>query len=266
MYENKDGLGFWRAFIVTFMIQIFLIGFCIAVYPYVRGFIVDHSIAGDASDFLIQIEETEPKPTDNPVLPDSNNTSTTETVAVYKDYERLWNDMVSYNERIYAQHQSGLSCEYDYQQASFLLKDYGLTSEIFGVISIPAMELEMPIYLGATSKHMADGAAHMTQTSIPIGGKNTNAVIASHRGFNGASYFRYIEKLQVGDIVTVRNLWDTLNYRVASIKIIDPHDVEEILIQDGRELLTLITCHPYASGGKQRYVVYCERLPDVSAS
>ena len=93
--------------------------------------------------------------------------------------------------------------------------------------------------------------------------KNTNAVIAGHRGYNGASYFRYIDKLQPGDLVTVRNLWDTLNYRVSGIKIIDPHDVEEILIQDGRELLTLITCHPYASGGKQRYVVYCERVPDA---
>ena len=82
-------------------------------------------------------------------------------------------------------------------------------------------------------------------------------------GYNGASYFRYIDKLQPGDLVTVRNLWDTLNYRVSGIKIIDPHDVEEILIQDGRELLTLITCHPYASGGKQRYVVYCERVPDA---
>lgn len=168
--------------------------------------------------------------------------------------------MTAYNERIYIQRQSGLSCEYDYQQPSFLLKDYGLSSEIFGVISIPAMELEMPIYLGATEKHMADGAVHMSQTSLPIGGKNTNTVIAGHRGYNGASYFRYIEKLQSGDLVMVRNLWETLYYRVCDIKIIEPNDVEEILIQDGRELLTLITCHPYASGGKQRYVVYCERV------
>ena len=55
------------------------------------------------------------------------------------------------------------------------------------------------------------------------------------------------------------NLWETLTYRVSEIRIIDPSDVDEILIQPGRELLTLLTCHPYASGGRQRYVVYCER-------
>ena len=259
MYASKDGCGFWRAFIIALMFQFFLFGLCITLFPYVRGYIVDRAIEDDASSFLVQMEETDPPEVTDGIA----STMEAQVQETFRDYERLWADMTAYNEQIYAQRQSGLSCEYDYQQPSFVLKNYGLSSEIFGVISIPAMELEMPIYLGATGQHMADGAAHMTQTSLPIGGQNTNAVIAGHRGYNGASYFRYIDKLQPGDTVTVRNLWDTLNYRVSGIKIIDPHDVEEILIQDGRELLTLITCHPYASGGKQRYVVYCERVPDA---
>ena len=115
------------------------------------------------------------------------------------------------------------------------------------------------IYLGATELHMAAGAAHLSQTSLPIGGMDTNCVIAGHRGYNGARYFRNLDKLHVGDLVTVTNLWETLRYRVCEIRIIDPSDVDEILIQPGRELLTLLTCHPYASGGRQRYVVYCER-------
>ena len=123
----------------------------------------------------------------------------------------------------------------------------------------------MPIFLGATEQHMADGAAHLSQTSLPIGGENTNCVIAGHRGYNGASYFRYIDKLKVGDLVSVTNLWERLTYRVCEIKIIDPYDVTEILIQPGRELLTLLTCHPYASGGRQRYVVYCERVESPEA-
>lgn len=59
--------------------------------------------------------------------------------------------------------------------------------------------------------------------------------------------------------VTLTNLWETLTYIVADIQIMQPHEVEKIKIQPNRDLLTLITCHPYASGGKQRYVVYCER-------
>ena len=167
--------------------------------------------------------------------------------------------MVRYNQNIAAQGQSGLSCAYDYQKASFQLADYGLPDGIFGVLSIPAIDLEMPIYLGATEQHMANGAAHLSQTSLPIGGMDTNCVIAGHRGYSGASYFRYLDKLHVGDTVSVTNLWETLTYRVSEIRIIDPSDVDEILIQPGRELLTLLTCHPYASGGRQRYVVYCER-------
>ena len=64
----------------------------------------------------------------------------------------------------------------------------------------------------------------------------------------------------MGDYVTITNIWETLTYKVVEIKIIYPYEVEQILIQDGRELLTLLTCHPYASGGRQRYLVFCERV------
>ena len=106
---------------------------------------------------------------------------------------------------------------------------------------------------------MADGAAHLSQTSLPIGGPNTNCVIAGHRGWGGAPYFRYLTDLQPGDKVEIRNLWETLSYEVSEIQIIAPNEVESIHIRPGQELLTLLTCHPYASGGRQRYLVICER-------
>lgn len=95
---------------------------------------------------------------------------------------------------------------------------------------------------------------------------NTNCVIAGHRGWRGADYFRHIDKLAVGDTVRLTNLWETLTYTVADIQIIQPHQIERIKIQSNRDLLTLLTCHPYASGGRQRYVVYCEKLPTMSQS
>lgn len=117
----------------------------------------------------------------------------------------------------------------------------------------------MPIYLGASDDHLAAGAAQLSQTSLPIGGTNTNCVIAGHRGWRGADYFRYVPDLQIGDEIIITNLWETLTYTVVETDIIAPNDVDKILIQEGKDMLTLITCHPYASGGKQRYVVYCER-------
>ena len=249
-----------RAFLIALMLLVFAAGLAFLLYPSLWGAAVDQKISLNAQGFLNR-DATEPTIPEVIVTIDSL-TEQEET----RDYPELWADMVRYNETIYTQGQAGLSCEYDYQKPSFTLTQYGLADEVFGVISIPAMELEMPIFLGATEQHMAAGAAHLSQTSLPIGGENTNCVIAGHRGYNGASYFRYIDKLNVSDLVSVTNLWETLTYRVCEIKIIDPHDVTEILIQPGRELLTLLTCHPYASGGKQRYVVYCERVESSPVS
>ena len=243
-----------RAFLIALMLLVFAAGLISVLYPYLWGAMVDREISLNAQGFLNRDEIA-------PITPEVIITVEfpIESEEI-RPYAALWEDMVRYNETIYTQGQAGLSCEYDYQKPSFTLTQYGLADEVFGVISIPAMELEMPIFLGATEQHMADGAAHLSQTSLPIGGENTNCVIAGHRGYNGASYFRYIDKLKVGDLVSVTNLWERLTYRVCEIKIIDPHDVTEILIQPERELLTLLTCHPYASGGRQRYVVYCERV------
>lgn len=248
-----------RVFLIALMLLVFAAGLAFLLYPSLWGAAVDQKISLNAQGFLNR-DETAPTIPDVIVTIDSP-TESEET----RDYPELWADMVRYNEAIYTQGQAGLSCEYDYQKPSFTLTQYGLADEVFGVISIPAMELEMPIFLGATEQHMAEGAAHLSQTSLPIGGTNTNSVIAGHRGYNGASYFRYIDKLKVGDAVYITNLWERLTYRVCEIKIIDPHDVTEILIQPGRELLTLLTCHPYASGGRQRYVVYCERVESPEA-
>ena len=89
--------------------------------------------------------------------------------------------------------------------------------------------------------------------------KGVIQVIAGHRGWRGADYFRHIDRLQAGDTVKLTNLWEILTYTVTDIEIIQPHEVDKIKIQQSRDLLTLLTCHPYASGGRQRFVVYCER-------
>ena len=80
---------------------------------------------------------------------------------------------------------------------------------------------------------------------------------------NKDGYFKEIELLEVGDEVTITNIWGTLTYVVTEIKIINPNDVNAILIQKDRDMITLLTCHPYASGGKYRYLVFCERVEDA---
>lgn len=247
-----------RRLAVFFMVLLFLTGLGILLYPFAHGYFVDLRIEQNATDFLsrVEIHAEIPDASESQVIIQEPGIPEPTMPA---EYHELWQDMMAYNQTLYTTGQTELNCEYAYEKPCFLLRDYGLDSEVFAVISIPALEIEMPVYLGATSKHMADGAALLSQTSIPMGGTNTNAVIAGHRGWGGASYFRYIDQLQVGDSVIITSLWEELHYTVSEIRIIWPNEVEEILIQPGRELVTLLTCHPYASGGKQRYLVICER-------
>ena len=242
-----------KAILIALLILVFLAGLAVLLYPTLYGMLTDLRVEDVAVSFLERHETDPTEPTE------PTGTEPEETTP--RAYAELWNDMVSYNEQIWLEKQVGLCDPWSYEQPSFSLEAYGV-EEVFGVISIPKLDLSMPIYLGATYQHLADGAAHLSQTSLPIGGNNTNCVIAGHRGWKGASYFRYITDLKVGDEVIITNLWETLRHQVCEIKIIDPHEVQEILIQEDRELLTLLTFHPYASGGRQRYVVFCERVKE----
>ena len=209
-------------------------GICVMLWPVFTGHRLQSNVTTAVQEFWAERNEPEQR------------------------YPELLADLQTYNQRIYVEKQSGLvdleSCE----EPAADLTAYGIDDEIIGVLEIPAMELTMPIYLGASDDHLAAGAAVLGNTSAPIGGVNTNCVIAGHRGWKGADFFRHIDRLQVDDTVTLTNLWETLTYTVVDIQIIQPHEVEKIKIQQGRDLLTLLTCHPYASGGRQRYVVYCE--------
>ena len=243
-----------KRIVIVLMVVMFLVGLAVLIYPHYQGAKIEDEMESEAIAFLESVQPENPTETEEV----SNVTQPIPTEKERK-YPVLWEDMNSYNETIYAEEQAGLKNKASYRNPSFLLSDYGLESEVFGVVQIPKLELQLPIYLGATTDHMSKGAAHLSQTSLPIGGKNTNCVIAGHCGWEGAAYFRYISELKPGDEIIITNLWETITYTVTGSKIIDPNETDSILIQEGREMLTLLTCHPYASGGRQRYLVFCDR-------
>ena len=210
-------------------------GICVMLWPVFTGNRLQSSAATAVQEFFAERNEPE------------------------QQYPELLAALQEYNQRIYAEKQCNLVDLEACEEPAADLTAYGIEDEIIGVLEIPAMELTMPVYLGASDAHLAAGATVLGSTSAPIGGDNTNSVIAGHRGWRGADYFRHIDRLAVGDEVRITNLWETLTYTVADIQIIQPHEVDKIKIQSDRDLLTLLTCHPYASGGRQRYVVYCER-------
>ena len=210
-------------------------GICVMLWPVFTGNRLQSSAATAVQEFLADRDDPE------------------------QQYPELLAALQEYNCRLYTEKQCNLTDLEACEEPAADLTVYGIEDEIIGVLEIPAMELTMPIYLGTSDDHLAAGAAVLGNTSAPIGGDDTNCVIAGHRGWKGADYFRHIDRLAVGDEVRITNLWETLIYAVTDIEIIQPHEIEKIKILQDRDLLTLVTCHPYASGGRQRYVVYCER-------
>lgn len=230
-----------------------ILGLTVLLYNPISGWISQNQIEAGINEF----DQT------NTVLQEASVTEEAKSESTI-NYPDLLADMCSYNEALYESGQDGLIDAWSYEQSAFDLTKYGLTTDVVGVLEIPAMEEELPVYLGATKENMAKGVAVLGQTSMPVGGENTNCVIAGHRGYNGVAFFREIEKLQPGDYVYLTTYWGEKTYQVESTAIILPDDIEAVLIQDGRELLTLVTCHPYAVG-THRYVVYCTAVEEGAA-
>ena len=184
----------------------------------------------------------------------------TETINNDKEnYEELYEELQKRNEALYNEKQKDLKDPFSYEQPNINLKNYGLERNIIGFISIPKINVELPILLGANAENMKKGAVHLTETSYPIGGKNTNSVIAAHRGYGKAELFRNIHKLEINDEVNILNFREKITYKVVETRIISPSDIDELLIQEGRDLITLVSCHPYRVN-TQRYIVFCERI------
>ena len=113
--------------------------------------------------------------------------------------------------------------------------------------------------------NLSKGAAVLSQTSMPVGGDSTNCVIAGHRGYQGSAYFQYIDRMSEGSKIYITNPWETLTYQVTGIKIVQPTDSSDVLIQPGKDMVTLVSCHPYViGGGPERYLVFAERVDTVS--
>lgn len=211
-----------------------IIGSTLIAYPFWIEYSYRTSISNEKNDFIERISKTE-------------------ETSIYDD---LYNNLKNKNEELYLSDQQKLTDPFAYETNSIDLSEYGIENNIIGYISIPKINVELAIYLGANSQNLANGAAHLTETSYPIGGNNTNCVIAAHRGYD--TMFRYVDKLENGDEITIQNFKEKLTYKVTGSKIIEVDEIQELFIQEGKDMITLITCHPYGVNN-QRYLVFAER-------
>ncbi|WEV75235.1 class C sortase [Bifidobacterium sp. ESL0800] len=131
---------------------------------------------------------------------------------------------------------------------------------IMGTIRIPKVSVNLPIYHGTSDDVLLKGVGHLYGTSLPVGGKSTNAVLSGHRGLSTALLFTRIDELRPGDVFYVQTLNRTMGYRVVGRHVIDPSDTHLYKVVPGRDLVTLMTCTPYGVN-TQRLVITGTRQP-----
>lgn len=175
------------------------------------------------------------------------------------DVNRLREASLKYNEALKSIQSSKLVGEKSYTYAALDLTQYGIYDNIYGYVSAPAIDMELPIYLGVTEGNMAYGAAHFCYTSLPTGGESTNVVLAGHTGYIGRWLFDSIRYLDEGDEVNVKTYIGSLSYKVVDKKIKFPKESEDIFIDKGKDKLTLTTCIYDSEGNYKRCIVICER-------
>ena len=160
-----------------------------------------------------------------------------------QDYEKLWDAAVSYNQKLF-QSGHGLGLKDEEKEEYNELLDVSGTG-IMSYIEIPKIKCSLPIYHGTDEGVLQIAVGHIEGSSLPVGGLNTHCVLSGHRGLPSAKLFSNLDKLEEGDIFMIRTLDQTLTYEVDQIRIVLPDEVDDLKVEEGKDLCTLVTCTPY---------------------
>ena len=134
--------------------------------------------------------------------------------------------------------------------------------EVMGIVEIPKINIKLPIYHTTDEEVLKQAAGHLEGSSLPVGGESTHAVISAHRGLPSASLFTDLDQLKKGDHFLIHVLNETLCYEVDKISVVKPEETSSLAVEDGQDLVTLLTCTPYGVN-TERLLVRGHRVPYV---
>ena len=204
---------------VLFMTLGFLVGICVLLYPSFSSYWNSKTSSRVIDDYEEVLEELE-----------------------VADYSGLFQAAHAYNQALYATN-FPLT---DYKEVpGYLdtLKIEGTT--IMGYIQIDKINLELPLFHTTNDKVLNSGVGHLEGSSLPVGGPSTHSVLSAHRGLPSAKLFTDLDCLEPGDIFTITILDQIFTYQVDQVKVIQPNEVDDLLIKEGKDYCTLLTCTPY---------------------
>ena len=222
------------------IILCFILGLGIFLFPIVSNYfnsIVHYTVIKDYQNNVKEIDEEELKKIREEV--EEHNQALTEQVTVVNDPFSEDRE----NERKISGYAS-----------------IAKVGQAMGYVSIPVIDVELPIYGGVSDTVLSKGIGHLPRSSLPIGGEGTHAALTGHRGLPTSKLFRDLDQVELGDHFFVHTLNDTLAYQVDQIKIVLPHELEELAILPDEDYVTLITCEPYMIN-THRLLVRGTRIP-----
>ena len=159
------------------------------------------------------------------------------------EYERILAEAEAYNNNLA---KSGINWKMSEEELAAYEKELDVTGTgIMGYITIPKIHVELPIYHGIDDAVLQIAIGHLSETSLPVGGPSAHCVVSGHRGLPSAKLFTDIDKLVEGDTWTVNVLNKTLTYEVDQIRVVEPTDLSNLQIEQGKDYFTLVTCTPY---------------------
>lgn len=178
---------------------------------------------------------------------------------------QVTDDLIDYNKEV-VKGESNIIDPFDNEEYQGAHDIKGIDKdEVFAYLIIPKLDMKKPIYLDATYDHLDWGVAQVEGTSLPLGGMSTRSVIAGHRGWWGDLMFYNVDKLEVGDEILIDGRTGLLEYRVTGTDIISPSDWESILPVAGKDMVTLLTCHPKRPPRPKRLLINAERVEEKKA-
>ncbi|MCQ2514636.1 MAG: class C sortase [Ruminococcus sp.] len=181
-----------------------------------------------------------------------NSMHQSEAIATYADviakldqrtYKDMWDEAVEYNKRLAKE-------EFNFNPSKAEIEEYNGILDVMGTgimayIEIPKINVSLPIYHSTEENVLQVGIGHIAGSSLPVGGESSHCVLSGHRGLPSAKLFTDIDKLIDGDEFTIVTLDESLTYEVDQILTVLPAEVDKLLIEDGKDYCTLVTCTPY---------------------
>lgn len=214
----------------------FLIGLILCLYPLVSGIVQQQAQKDVVATYQQMIEN-------------SSSSSIEDTLTKADEYNRaLFRSKTS----VLNSEEINILSEENYNQT------LNMGNGIMGSIEIPKISVNLPIYHGTSDEVLSAGVGHVNGSSLPIGGSSTKSILTGHRGLPSSKLFTRLDELELNDLFFISVLNETLAYKVVNIQVIEPEDVSSLEIEEGRDLVSLITCTPYGVN-THRLVVTGER-------